>query len=476
MSTACQQQPDWTVSVDGQPTKKRVLFIPASIRSHVIPTLYVADQLVSEYDVYYAVTNQVLADIVTENGYTPVMNDQFRVAVGMEHQFLVTKRRKTGFWQVLRSVYCNDLFYHRKQVLDELVTQIKPDVVIIDIFSSTDFLALYHHRARVKLLFCNPMLSTYRIGNLPIVSESVWPTIIAPETKPQTVNLKRLLRNPRAELYTNATRYQWRSLQQLAGLSSEHRAFDTPFTRLFENVPELVLAPLEFELLPKVRQPHQHYLGLCIREGRADTELDAHFAQQWPVIMTRKQTGERIIYCSFGTFYQGPDRTLLTFIENLLDAVGQLDKVQLICSVNQLVIETVKAWHYQPDCVHFFNRVPQLQVLQQTDVFITHGGLGSIKESIYYGVPMMVYPLDAHYDQPGNALKVEHHGLGLRGVFHSERVADLKSKLNRLINDMSFKIRLQQFKDETEVSRTRQMMDQTLLHLFTATRHEAESC
>ena len=46
-------------------SKKKVLFIPASIRSHIIPTLYVADLLADEHDIYYAVTNQVLADIVS---------------------------------------------------------------------------------------------------------------------------------------------------------------------------------------------------------------------------------------------------------------------------------------------------------------------------------------------------------------------------------------------------------------------------
>ncbi|WP_345271505.1 glycosyltransferase [Nibrella viscosa] len=142
--------------------------------------------------------------------------------------------------------------------------------------------------------------------------------------------------------------------------------------------------------------------------------------------------------------------------------MSQFENVQLICSVNRLVIETVRAWHQQPDHVHFFSRVPQLQVLQQANVFITHGGLGSVKESIYYEVPMLVYPLDPHYDQPGNALKVEHHGLGLRGVFHNERVTDLRTKLKRLLDDKSFKSRLRQFKAKTGATHLPQPIDQIL--------------
>lgn len=315
------------------------------------------------------------------------------------------------------------------------------------------------------------MLSTYRVGNFPIVSESEWPQQMPPVEKLTAFSMSRFLKKPRAELYQAAMRYQWRTLQQLVGLSAEHKVIQTPYTRLFANVPELLLAPLELEVSPDVRQPNQHYLGLCIRDGRTDTELDPNFAQRWLDIVARKQAGDQIIYCSFGTFYTGPDRTLLTFIENLLTVVSELANVQLICSVNPLVIETVRAWHRPSDRVHLFSRVPQLAVLQQADVFITHGGLGSIKESIYYGVPMLVYPLDPHYDQPGNALKVAHHGLGLRGVFHTERATDLRDKLHRLLNDGSFTDRIRQFKRETEAISTQQIIK----HILTDTHHEANA-
>ena len=291
----------------------------------------------------------------------------------------------------------------RKQELDKLLAHLKPAVVIIDIFSSTDFLALYHHRATVRLLFCNPMPSTYRVGGLPVVSEASWPATPPPAAAPAKLSLSQVLRSPRAALYQAARRYQLAQLKRLVGLAVEHQVVETPFTRLFGNVPELILAPLEFELTPEVRKPHQHYLGLSIREARTDTELDAEFAKQWPGLLARQQAGQRLIYCSFGTFYTGSNKALLDFITNLLAAISTVPDVQLVCSVNNLVVETLKARHAALPNVHFFRRVPQLLVLKNTDVHITHGGLGSVKESIHYGVPMLVYPLDAHYDQPATA-------------------------------------------------------------------------
>lgn len=447
--------------------KKRILFIPASIRSHVIPILYVADLLADNYDIFYAVTNQVLADIVSENGYTPVMNDHFRIAVGMEQSFLLSRKKKAGFWQVLRSVYTNELYRHRKQTVDELMTRIQPDAVIIDVFSSTDFLALYDYRSTVRLLFCNPMLSTYRVGSLPIVSEGGWPRTAQADENPAKFSLKRFITNPRAELYGAALRYQLKELLKPIELSSEHRLIKTPFTRLFENVPELLLAPLEFELSPDVRKPYQHYLGLCIREQRIDTELDADFARQWPSILSKRQLGERIIYCSFGTFYTGSDKALLDLVTNLLEAIADIPNVQLVCSVHSLVIETLKSRQASVPNVHFFKRVPQLTVLEAADVHITHGGLGSVKESILYGVPMLVYPLDLHYDQNGNGLKVEHHGLGLRGEFSWERTVTMKDKISRLLNDDTFRMNISHFGEKCAIRYATDEVENTLAELLT---------
>ncbi|GHO89916.1 macrolide family glycosyltransferase [Dictyobacter formicarum] len=54
--------------------------------------------------------------------------------------------------------------------------------------------------------------------------------------------------------------------------------------------------------------------------------------------------------------------------------------------------------------------LPQLEVLQQTSVFITHGGMNSTMESLFYGVPLIVVP-----QQPEQALtgqRVSELGLG----------------------------------------------------------------
>ena len=55
--------------------------------------------------------------------------------------------------------------------------------------------------------------------------------------------------------------------------------------------------------------------------------------------------------------------------------------------------------------------VQQFEVLPRTSVFITHGGMGSVMESLSYGVPMVVIPPGV--EQAATARRVAELGLGL---------------------------------------------------------------
>ncbi len=436
--------------------KPRALFIPAAIRSHVLPSLYLADLLADEYEVYYAVTNQVLAEIVEKNGYQAVMNSGHRVGYQMEASFLASQKQKPTYWRLLKAYRNDELYWERKRELDALIDEIRPSAILIDLFVCTDFWVLNPRRSEFKILFFNPMPSTYRVQDWPSVSEG-YLTPRGVTSQPLLHSEKKRKKSPSPIWRGVGVRswfMQWaitshrQRIQQLAeALPDYPLAPDATVTQVIANVPELILAPLEFEFVPEIRKPNQHYLGLCMREHRLDTELDPVFDPAWEAILAQKQDGNKLIYCSFGTFHEGADATLLRFVTNLLEVIRELPNVHLVCSVNKYVIETLRARKLLTDRTHFFSRVPQLRVLAEADVFITHAGFGSIKESIYYGVPMLAYPLDPHYDQNGNALKLEYHGLGLRGAFAHERLGDLKKKLERLMTDGAFRESMQKFRE-----------------------------
>jgi MGT family glycosyltransferase len=55
--------------------------------------------------------------------------------------------------------------------------------------------------------------------------------------------------------------------------------------------------------------------------------------------------------------------------------------------------------------------VPQLEVLQRADAFVTHAGINSVHESLYYGVPLVLVP--HQFEQLLNARRVATLGAGI---------------------------------------------------------------
>lgn len=70
-----------------------------------------------------------------------------------------------------------------------------------------------------------------------------------------------------------------------------------------------------------------------------------------------------------------------------------------------------------PENLYIFNHIPQLDILKQCDLMITHGGMNTLTECILNKVPVIVYPFAKHWDQNGNAARVVYHGIGIRGNF-----------------------------------------------------------
>lgn len=86
-----------------------------------------------------------------------------------------------------------------------------------------------------------------------------------------------------------------------------------------------------------------------------------------------------------------------------------------------------------PENVTVAGWAPQLDILQVASLAIIHGGLGSIKECIYYGVPMIVLPLG--FDQPLNGKRITKQRLGVVGDIASISESELRAHMLYLLND-----------------------------------------
>ncbi|PSN39981.1 hypothetical protein C0J52_20368, partial [Blattella germanica] len=79
--------------------------------------------------------------------------------------------------------------------------------------------------------------------------------------------------------------------------------------------------------------------------------------------------------------------------------------------------------------------LPQQEILahKNTKLFITHCGLHSLQEAVYYAVPMLVFPFFG--DQPLNAKKVHTKKIGLQMSIHDISKDALLNAINKIYND-----------------------------------------
>lgn len=131
--------------------------------------------------------------------------------------------------------------------------------------------------------------------------------------------------------------------------------------------------------------------GPCLPEAGA-------FDPAHPALRALSGPGPRA-YLSLGTVFNGQPR----IFEALLDGVEHEVVVSAGASHGRL------ARRGGPR-VHVFERVPQVPLLAQVDVVVTHGGNNTVQECLAAGRPMVVVPFGS--DQFENARRVARLGVG----------------------------------------------------------------
>lgn len=82
-------------------------------------------------------------------------------------------------------------------------------------------------------------------------------------------------------------------------------------------------------------------------------------------------------------------------------------------------------------------QVPQLEILKRCAVFVSHGGMNSTSESLFYGVPMLVIPHRG--DQFLVAEQVEANNAGIRLMPSQVTAASLRDGVFKLLASETFK-------------------------------------
>jgi UDP:flavonoid glycosyltransferase YjiC (YdhE family) len=168
------------------------------------------------------------------------------------------------------------------------------------------------------------------------------------------------------------------------------------------GIPEIVLCPREIDI-PQVADQSEAGLDTAFYAEPSVFKQRLEPAFPWGNIAS----GRPIVYCSFGTQYVRYKRAT-EILKTIIHAFSALPEYQLVLVAGSLFNELNP--EDLPNNVIMVHTAPQLNLLKHSKLFITHGGLGGIKEAVMSGVPMLVIPFDK--DQPNNAARVVYHKLG----------------------------------------------------------------
>lgn len=123
-----------------------------------------------------------------------------------------------------------------------------------------------------------------------------------------------------------------------------------------------------------------------------------------PVKEPFRKERDKLIYISMGTV----NNDLLPLYQYCISALENT-KYQVVVSVgHQVNLEKLQC---NTDNISIYPSVDQIAVLQQADLFITHCGMNSVNEALYFGVPLLMLPQTA--EQRGVARRVEQLGAGV---------------------------------------------------------------
>ncbi|MGI8782146.1 MAG: macrolide family glycosyltransferase [Acidobacteriota bacterium] len=137
-----------------------------------------------------------------------------------------------------------------------------------------------------------------------------------------------------------------------------------------------------------------------------------------------------IVYVSLGTLFN----TDATFYRNCFEAF-RADNFQVVLSFG----ENVSAEALGPAPPNFIVQayVPQLEVLGRAAVFVTHGGMNSVSESLGRGVPVVVVPQMSEQAIVGR--RVEELGAGLYLAKEEVTAEKLRESVQRILAEDRFR-------------------------------------
>lgn len=282
------------------------------------------------------------------------------------------------------------------KAFDDSMARLRPDVMLVLSFFTAEALAI-RYRYGVPIVLLTPFIRQKRRAE---ASRAV---------------IERML-----DLKSGATdvlKYIEQSGVRLRNLAD--------IVDLILSMPDLTLIPEEFELPGGPEDPDTHYIGAGVDLERVEG----------PFLWDRIDTSRPIVYVSLGSQPDVYGQTGRLFFRLMIEAALSRPQWQFIISVGGKI--DLALFEGAAEHIHLCDWAPQLTVLSRATFMVTHGGMGTVKECILMGVPMLVLPLMSDSVRTGQ--RIVHHGLGLKADVETMDLASTLSLMDRLATQDSFR-------------------------------------
>lgn len=149
-----------------------------------------------------------------------------------------------------------------------------------------------------------------------------------------------------------------------------------------------------------------------------------------PSFSFERVAGRRLIYVSLGTINNDD----VGFFKMCIEAFAGRDEFVIMSTgkrIDPAVFGTL------PANIAIYAWVPQLDVLRRASLFVTHGGLGSVHDGLYFGVPLLLVPQQG--EQRFIANRVVELGAGLLLKKAQVTTDSIRLNADKLLADPRYK-------------------------------------
>lgn len=189
-------------------------------------------------------------------------------------------------------------------------------------------------------------------------------------------------------------------------------AFQAPWTW---RLPTMFLVPQEIDF-PVRLWPGQIYAGPMVSKDRPKSQPNETVKRFFSASATKK------VYASFGTVRAVPS----DFAEKLVQIAERNPDWTILTTLKDMTgREGLPANLLSTDWA------PQVDMLEEADCAIFHGGAGTMNECVATATPMLVFPNGL--DGAGNGARIVHHGVGKMRGFNAP-VEKIEADLNSLLS------------------------------------------